>query len=506
MERIVGTNEENSFRIGFSGYSGHLRLEPLPPIERSNSLRSLPDFILPAAFPPETPESIKRYLEENYLCPELDIDELSPEKCGRQWEFDWFDKVKIHLEPSIPRSVMVPSWELPYRRSKKGITGEKWEPKSVQVDIVELMEGAQDSGAFPRMLGPAKDFVKGSLSNRPFRPGGLDVSQSSEKILPEGASTGDWVREVIDGGAAQGIPPGFKKGLDLGDLKAYCSSWKVMKDQNVVKSSANEKLTRFSLQFDDLFKKAWEDDSMVESHGDDAESGKVDIEIEEAVGASSLTDTGSSVLDQILLADPGELAGKKNITGNWGGHQQKGAWAVTGESEEVANCFHDLVPDMALDFPFELDAFQKEWYPLSEQAIYYLEKGESVFVAAHTSAGKTVVAEYAFALASKHCTRAVYTAPIKTISNQKYRDFCGKFDVGLLTGDVSLRPEASCLIMTTEILRSMLYRGADIIRDIEWVIFDEVHYVNDVERGVVWEEVIIMLPRHVNIILLSATV
>jgi len=69
----------------------------------------------------------------------------------------------------------------------------------------------------------------------------------------------------------------------------------------------------------------------------------------------------------------------------------------------------------------------------------------------------------------QHCTRAVYTAPIKTISNQKYRDFCGKFDVGLLTGDVSVRPEASCLIMTTEILRSMLYRGADIIRDIEWV-------------------------------------
>nr|KJB66623.1 hypothetical protein B456_010G147600 [Gossypium raimondii] len=69
----------------------------------------------------------------------------------------------------------------------------------------------------------------------------------------------------------------------------------------------------------------------------------------------------------------------------------------------------------------------------------------------------------------QHCTRAVYTAPIKTISNQMYRDFCGKFDVGLLTGDVSLRPEASCLIMTTELLRSMLYIGADIIRDIEWV-------------------------------------
>lgn len=77
---------------------------------------------------------------------------------------------------------------------------------------------------------------------------------------------------------------------------------------------------------------------------------------------------------------------------------------------------------------------------------------------------------------------------------------------GTVTGDVSLRPEASCLIMTTEILRSILYRRADIIQDIEWVIFDEVHYVNDVERGVVWEEVIIMLPRHINFVLLSATV
>ncbi|PPD79865.1 hypothetical protein GOBAR_DD23205 [Gossypium barbadense] len=73
-------------------------------------------------------------------------------------------------------------------------------------------------------------------------------------------------------------------------------------------------------------------------------------------------------------------------------------------------------------------------------------------------------------------------AEVSSFNNQKYRDFCGKFDVGLPTGDVSLRPEASCLIMTTELLRSMLYRGADIIRDIEWVIFDEVHYVNDVER------------------------
>ncbi|KAG1439207.1 hypothetical protein G6F56_012364 [Rhizopus delemar] len=156
---------------------------------------------------------------------------------------------------------------------------------------------------------------------------------------------------------------------------------------------------------------------------------------------------------------------------------------------------------MAMQFPFELDTFQKH-------AVYHLEMGDSVFIAAHTSAGKTVVADYAIALATKHMTKAIYTSPIKALSNQKFRDFKHSFgeDVGILTGDVQIKPEASCLIMTTEILRSMLYRGADLIRDVEFVIFDEVHYVNDLERGVVWEEVIIMLPAHVNIILLSATV
>lgn len=88
-----------------------------------------------------------------------------------------------------------------------------------------------------------------------------------------------------------------------------------------------------------------------------------------------------------------------------------------------------------------------------------------------------------------------------------FRDFKDTFeDVGLVTGDIQINPSGTCLIMTTEILRSMLYNGSDIIRDLEYVIFDEVHYINDRERGVVWEEVIILLPDHVNIIMLSATV
>uniref|UniRef100_A0A672LCU6 SKI2 homolog, superkiller viralicidic activity 2-like n=1 Tax=Sinocyclocheilus grahami TaxID=75366 RepID=A0A672LCU6_SINGR len=175
-------------------------------------------------------------------------------------------------------------------------------------------------------------------------------------------------------------------------------------------------------------------------------------------------------------------------------------WAVPVDISSPCDDFYKRIPDPAFKYPFELDVFQK-------QAILRLEAHDSVFVAAHTSAGKTVVAEYAIALSQKHMTRTIYTSPIKALSNQKFRDFKATFgDVGLLTGDVQLSPEASCLIMTTEILRSMLYNGSEVIRDLEWVIFDEVHYINDAERGVVWEEVLIMLPEHVSIILLSATV
>lgn len=111
------------------------------------------------------------------------------------------------------------------------------------------------------------------------------------------------------------------------------------------------------------------------------------------------------------------------------------------------------------------------------------------------------------ALSQKHNSRVIYTSPIKALSNQKFRDFRETFgDVGLITGDIQLRSEAFCLVMTTEILRLMLYRGSEVIRDLEWVIFDEVHYINDLERGVVWEEVLILLPDQVKIVLLSATV
>jgi len=154
----------------------------------------------------------------------------------------------------------------------------------------------------------------------------------------------------------------------------------------------------------------------------------------------------------------------------------------------------------AKEFPFALDLFQIE-------ACKCLEAGESVMVAAHTSAGKTAIAEYAIALSLREHRRVIYTSPIKALSNQKYREFQSEFnDVGLITGDVTLNPNASCLIMTTEILRSMLYRGSDVVREAAWVIFDEVHYMRDRERGVVWEESIILLPDSVRFVFLSATI
>ncbi|XP_046332583.1 exosome RNA helicase MTR4-like [Haliotis rufescens] len=182
--------------------------------------------------------------------------------------------------------------------------------------------------------------------------------------------------------------------------------------------------------------------------------------------------------------------------------------------ETVEACLHEVAvpPDeefvplkpsqkkSAKDFPFILDPFQKE-------AILCLENNQSVLVSAHTSAGKTVVAVYAIAMSLQVKQRVIYTTPIKALSNQKYRELFEEFqDVGLMTGDVTINPTASCLVMTTEILRSMLYRGSEVMREVAWVIFDEIHYMRDKERGVVWEETIILLPDNVHYVFLSATI
>ncbi|GAA6016081.1 hypothetical protein JCM11491_000662 [Sporobolomyces phaffii] len=181
-------------------------------------------------------------------------------------------------------------------------------------------------------------------------------------------------------------------------------------------------------------------------------------------------------------------------------HQVRHQVALPPNYPYVPISSHVPPAEPARTYPFELDPFQKV-------SVASIQRNESVLVSAHTSAGKTVVAEYAIAQCLKEGQRVVYTSPIKALSNQKYREMLAEFgDVGLMTGDVTINPTASCLVMTTEILRSMLYRGSEIMREVAWVIFDEIHYMRDKERGVVWEETIILLPHKVHYVFLSATI
>ncbi len=159
------------------------------------------------------------------------------------------------------------------------------------------------------------------------------------------------------------------------------------------------------------------------------------------------------------------------------------------------------------EFPFELDDFQKD-------ACNCIDNGESVVVCAPTGAGKTVIAQHAIHRALEQGLRVFYTTPLKALSNQKYYDFGEKYGqdkVGLLTGDTSINRNAQIVVMTTEVFRNMLYGTnfgavADNMKDVRYVVLDEVHYMNDEQRGTVWEESIIYCPTNVQIIALSATV
>lgn len=181
-------------------------------------------------------------------------------------------------------------------------------------------------------------------------------------------------------------------------------------------------------------------------------------------------------------------------------HQVRHDVALPPDYNYIPISQHKPSDDPARSYPFTLDPFQ-------QMSVNAIERGESVLVSAHTSAGKTVVAEYAIAQSLREKQRVIYTSPIKALSNQKYRELLADFgDVGLMTGDVTINPDASCLVMTTEILRSMLYRGSEVMREVAWVVFDEIHYMRDKERGVVWEETIILLPDNVRYVFLSATI
>ena len=163
---------------------------------------------------------------------------------------------------------------------------------------------------------------------------------------------------------------------------------------------------------------------------------------------------------------------------------------------------HPVTTEFLLTFDFEFDPFQIT-------ACHAVEDGKGVLVAAPTGAGKTVVGEFAAFFALKAGKKCFYTTPIKALSNQKYSEFVAKFGedrVGLLTGDTSINGEADILVMTTEVLRNMLYAGSNTLTNLGCVVMDEVHYLADKFRGAVWEEVLIHLMESVQVISLSATV
>ncbi|MDO5682619.1 MAG: DEAD/DEAH box helicase [Propionibacteriaceae bacterium] len=161
-----------------------------------------------------------------------------------------------------------------------------------------------------------------------------------------------------------------------------------------------------------------------------------------------------------------------------------------------------MLNEFSAAYGFEFDEFQRA-------ACVHIEDGSGVLVAAPTGAGKTIAGEFAVYMAIQTGRKAFYTTPIKALSNQKYHDLVSRYgadSVGLLTGDTSINPEASVVVMTTEVLRNMIYAGSSTLKNLGYVVMDEVHYLADRFRGAVWEEVIIGLAESVVVVALSATV
>ncbi|KAF4119465.1 antiviral helicase SKI2 [Geosmithia morbida] len=428
----------------------------------------------------QDPDQLRKDLELLFLNPSVKFSSEWLNRLQQRWDSEADYSSIFNVAPTQSRTAT-----LFQRHGLEGrVTGYK------NVTIPAANSTAKNSTSLLRKPGGRADFVRGAAGFFPFSPGGLESVKATaaleDKIHGDGPvgyegdgsskSKLDKVIQLGPQGKLLEIAPGLMRGIKFTPKK----SGPGQNDAHAVRQVLEEDPVGLD---DDFADRRRSDESPTdilayeagadESEGDDID-GILPIEF------PSLEPHG------ILAASSARKVGRE--------------WAHMVDIKHDMTNFRELVPGMAREWPFELDTFQKE-------AVYHLECGDSVFVAAHTSAGKTVVAEYAIALAARHMTKAIYTSPIKALSNQKFRDFRQIFDeVGILTGDVQINPEASCLIMTTEILRSMLYRGADLIRDVEFVIFDEVHYVNDFERGVVWEEVIIMLPEHVSLILLSATV
>ncbi|RUS89106.1 hypothetical protein EGW08_003114 [Elysia chlorotica] len=473
-------------RFGFdlleTGTCGHLELVPSHGESQASPADLFPKLTLPCGLPPVLPtleEEVKKYLTR---IEDLSVHNNVPSHSQIERTPNYGRLLHMDLCP-VQTTIRV-------ERDKA--TGQlKSYTEELIPDAAETSRTSLSLRRAPDVDNQrVKDDVRGSNINLPFWPGGMDddkdlFSLEPEKSENEGSPAVDL--DLDDASKYLTTPPGFKCGMTFDTNSAPL-------DGQPDKSAGGASDANVVINLADIMAGV-EDFDLGDSDGEEEAADKADDSqgLMEHKPEDNLTRSESL---EKLIQEQSEV--KSEVVKSPSPPAEE--WSVKVDTSSPVHDFYKRIPDMAYKWPFELDIFQK-------QAILHLENHESVFVAAHTSAGKTVVAEYAIALSLKHMTRTIYTSPIKALSNQKFRDFKLTFgDVGLVTGDVQLNQAASCLIMTTEILRSMLYNGSDIVRDLEWVIFDEVHYINDSERGVVWEEVLIMLPQHVNVILLSATV
>uniref|UniRef100_A0A8C6V9T3 SKI2 subunit of superkiller complex n=1 Tax=Naja naja TaxID=35670 RepID=A0A8C6V9T3_NAJNA len=454
------------------GCAGHFELIT----EEEPTKEGFPLTTLPHGLPPYA-EDLASELEQHYLnSPEwLPVHDF--ERSHRFWPREKDVQSLFALDVTPVHSTL--------QAERNPTTGELLGFKEALVDNTGL--SAKNSLSFQRAPGPPSESLRGSATNYPFWPGGIDEpSLELIKAQEDKEEDIDFEKDLLT------VPPGWKKGVEFTKQEIMASPG-LLNLTNLLGALDTFELEASS---DEEGKEKTEEVEKRRKKGKNKGAREEEIPPAEPAPLHRVNSLEELVLKEVTPipeSAPKAVPAPATVP-------PKEQWAILVDVSSPVDDFYKQIPDPAFKWPFEPDVFQK-------QAILHLEKHDSVFVAAHTSAGKTVVAEYAIALSQKHMTRTIYTSPIKALSNQKFRDFKNTFgDVGLLTGDVQLHPDASCLIMTTEILRSMLYNGSDVLRDLEWVIFDEVHYINDSERGVVWEEVLIMLPDHVNIILLSATV
>ena len=353
-----------------------------------------------------SPEEVKAKLERDFLTPSTTFSPTWLDRLQQRWDAPTNYSELATLAPTQTRTII--------RFTREGLEGRVTGYKEVTVPANSAT--AKNSTSLLRKPANRADFVRGAAGFYPFAPGGLDAVEATaayeDELLQQNGMDGKANRldRVIDFTAEGGlleIPPGFAKGLKFPE--------KSKQDEDAAQE-VEDVLDEQTSGPEALANGVPLDGSGTETPQD------AEAESEEEVDALLPVE-----FPALAAHAPLPLARNKH-----GGRE----WAHMVDVDRDITNFNELVPDMARTWPFELDTFQKE-------AVYHLESGDSVFVAAHTSAGKTVVAEYAIALAAKHMTKAIYTSPIKALSNQKFRDFRTEFDdVGILTGDVQIRPRS----------------------------------------------------------------